>query len=110
MKYHYNDNELLYLIREKEDSALEIIYQKYTPMIKKRIGDFKIKYKNQDDFFQEGLITLKKAIETYKDEYGKTLNKYFDLLIQGDLFNCLKKKVSIFITLVLLKMWTQLYV
>ena len=47
MKYHYNDNELLYLIREKEDSALEIIYQKYTPMIKKRIGDFKIKYKNK---------------------------------------------------------------
>ena len=46
MKYHYNDNELLYLIREKEDSALEIIYQKYTPMIKKRIGDFKINYKN----------------------------------------------------------------
>ena len=45
MKYHYNDNELLYLISEKEDSALEIIYQKYTPMIKKRIGDFKIKYK-----------------------------------------------------------------
>lgn len=96
MKYHYNDNELLYLIREKEDSALEIIYQKYTPMIKKRIGDFKIKYKNQDDFFQEGLITLKKAIETYKDEYGKTFNKYFDLLIQRRFIQLLKKESKYF--------------
>lgn len=96
MKYHYNDNELLYLIKEKEDSALEIIYQKYIPMIKKRIGDFKIKYKNYDDFFQEGLITLKKAIETYKEEYGKTFNKYFDLLIQRRFIQLLKKESKYF--------------
>ena len=42
MHYHYNDNELLYLINEGNDSALKIMYMKYTPLIKKRIFDFKI--------------------------------------------------------------------
>ena len=64
MKYHYNDNELLYLIAEKDDSALEIMFKKYTPLIRKRISEYKMVGKNSEDYFQEGLMMLVKSIET----------------------------------------------
>ena len=82
MHYHYNDNELLYLINEGNDSALKIMYMKYTPLIKKRIFDFKIDRMRYDDFFQEGLMMLDKAIKTFNPIYSKSFNKYFDLILQ----------------------------
>lgn len=82
MHYHYNDNELLYLINEGNDSALKIMYLKYIPLVKKRILDFKIGYERYDDFFQEGMMMLDKAIKTFNPYYDKTFNKYFDLILQ----------------------------
>ncbi len=78
----YNDNELLYLIYEKEDAALEVIFDKYKPMILRRIKEFKVVYCNYDDFYQEGLLMLKKAVETFDSSYNKTFNRYFDLILQ----------------------------
>lgn len=82
MHYHYNDNELLYLINEGNDSALKIMYLKYMPLVRKRISDFKIGYERYDDFFQEGMMMLDKAIKTFNPYYDKTFNKYFDLILQ----------------------------
>lgn len=92
MKYHYNDNELLYLIAEKDDSALEIMFKKYTPLIRKRISEYKMVGKNSEDYFQEGLMMLVKSIETYCVYYNKTFNKYFDLILQRKMFQLLKKE------------------
>ena len=34
MKYKsYNDNELIYLIRENDDDSLDILFKKYRPII-----------------------------------------------------------------------------
>lgn len=82
MQYHYNDNELLYLINEGNDSALKVMYMKYVPLIKKRIFDFKIDRMRYEDFFQEGLMMLDKAIKTFNPIYNKSFNKYFDLILQ----------------------------
>ena len=54
--YQYNDYELLYLISEHDENALDIMYHKYMPLIKARIAAFRIKRYNQEDFFQEGLL------------------------------------------------------
>lgn len=96
---NYNDNELLYLIREKEDAALEIMFSKYTPLIKARISKFRIK-KDFDDFFQEGLIALNVAISRYIDLYNKTFNKYFDLILQRKFIQILKKETNNFYNVV----------
>lgn len=90
--YKYNDYELLYLISEKDDIALDIMYQKYIPLIKSRIRSFKIKQWNQEDFFQEGLLALNKAIQTYRDDKNKTFNKYFDLILQRKFIQILRKE------------------
>lgn len=41
--YKYNDYELLYLIQEMDDEALDIMLKKYIPLIKARIKAFRIK-------------------------------------------------------------------
>lgn len=82
MQYHYNDNELLYLINEGNDSALKIMYLKYSPLIYKRIYDLKINREKYEDFFQEGLMMLDKAIKTFNPFYNKSFNKYFDMILK----------------------------
>ena len=37
-----NDNELLYLIREGNEQALEIMYQKYVPLMEGKLNKFNI--------------------------------------------------------------------
>lgn len=94
--YQYNDYELLYLIYENDDTALDIMYQKYIPLIKTRIKGFRIKKWNYEDFFQEGLLALNKAIQTYNPMARKTFNKYFDLILQRKFIQILRKESSHF--------------
>ena len=92
MEYKYNDNELLYLFSEGVEEALEILFDKYVGLIRKRILSFKIQLRFRDDFFQEGQIALITAIRTYNPFYCKTFNKYFDLLLQRRFIKILKKE------------------
>jgi DNA-directed RNA polymerase specialized sigma subunit len=70
--YQYNDYELLYLIRENCEVALDIMFSKYVPLIKSRIRSFHIKEWNKEDFFQEGLISLINiSIYYYKEDIFK---------------------------------------
>ena len=92
MEYKYNDNELLYLFSEGVEEALEILFDKYVGLIRKRILSFKIQLRFRDDFFQEGQIALLTAIRTYNPYFYKTFNKYFDLLLQRRFIKILKKE------------------
>lgn len=67
----YNDNELLYYIHENNENALDIIYQKYSPLIH-NLANRMIHYcKNSgieiNDLIQEGMLGLSKAMEQYQD-------------------------------------------
>lgn len=90
-KNKYNDYELLYLISEHSTRALEIMYEKYQPLIKARIKDFNISYSNYEDFYQEGLIVLHMCINRFNDVYNKTFTKYFDLCLQRKIMDLLRK-------------------
>lgn len=80
--FKMNDYELLYLIHQGSDEALEIMFDKYQYLIYARVKRFNIPISLRDDFVQEGYIMLNKAIKTYKMESNKTFNKYFDLILQ----------------------------
>ncbi len=77
----HNDLELLYLIREGNQDALDIMFNKYKYFINKKIRDFNINAKSVEDFFQEGLITLNEAIRKYDESYNKTFFKFFELFL-----------------------------
>ena len=70
----YNDNELLYLLYEGEEVARQLLFKKYKFLIYKRLRAFRIKDKNFDDFFQEGLMALNDAINHFNPYYHKSFN------------------------------------
>lgn len=94
--FEYNDYELIDLIREGNDDALEIMFKKYEPLIQKRIQRFKIKPMMKDDFYQEGRMALDKAINTFDMSYSKTFNKFFDMVLQRRFISLLRKNKNYF--------------
>lgn len=71
MNYRLNDYELLYMVRENDDSSQNLLYEKYLPVIKALAKDFYGKYNaygyDYDDFVQEGLIAFQRAISNYSE-------------------------------------------
>ena len=82
MKYYYNDYELLYLIKENNDKALEIMMEKYKPLIWRVILNLAIDPIYHDDYFQEGLMCLYRSINIFDDRYNKTFTRFFELVWQ----------------------------
>ncbi len=78
----YNDNELLYLISENDDEALEKLIEKYKPLIKSKIYLFNIEDSKKDDALQIGMETLYKAIEFFQTEQRMSFNRFFELLLE----------------------------
>lgn len=76
----YNDYELLYLTSEKNEEALNILFDKYDMMITKKANNFR-NILNFDDLCQEGKMVLIKAIQKFNEKYNKTFTRYFEMLI-----------------------------
>jgi len=77
-----NDYELIYLYRTtKSEAIIDIIFQKYKPLIWKNIHKFYIPIKDQDDFFQEALMTLLECVQRFDESMNKTFTKYFELIL-----------------------------
>jgi len=96
----YNDYELIELIKENNEEAIDIMYQKYEGLIKNRVNRFKIKPSMFEDFVQEGRLALNKAIHTYKMDSNKTFNKFFDMVLQRRFITLLKQNQKDFYNIV----------
>ncbi len=71
MKYReYNDYELLYMVNEMSEEALDILYEKYKPIIIKTANKYFSTYRKYgldiNDFILEGYVALDKAIKKYE--------------------------------------------
>lgn len=106
MKIKYNDNELLYLISEYDESAFELLCEKYRPLIISRLTNFKIQEKNFSDFYQECLMVLYKCSWDYREDKNYTFNAYLDMSIQNKIRNLLRKERNYFYNVSLLDVET----
>ncbi len=91
----YNDYELLYLASLEGEEAQTILFDKYLFMIKKMISRFNVSLRNRDDYEQEGLLMINKAIKTYNSSSPMTFTRYVEMLIYRrfiDLERSKKKK------------------
>lgn len=86
-----NDNELLYLISDNNEEALEIMFKKYEPLILSKIKKFKFNKLYWEDYLQEGRLMLLKAIKSYDPNSRKTFNKYFDLILTNRFISIIRK-------------------
>lgn len=86
----YNDYELLYMVKEGDTVALDILLKKYERFIYKKVYAF-FYHDEMGDYFQEGVLCLYKAIETFDDSYNKTFMRYFEVIINRHFINLHKK-------------------
>lgn len=94
--YQYNDNELLYLISQKDDDALEILIKKYEPLINKRLRSYRVNKINYEDYFQECLIALVNAVNRFREDKNGVFNLYLDYAIQSKIKTLLRKDKQYF--------------
>lgn len=92
--YKYNDNELLYLIAENDDDAKNILIEKYKPLILKYAKNITKNDNEIDDYVQEGMLCLIKAINTFNNIYPYSFNSYLNIILKRKFIDLAKKKHS----------------
>jgi RNA polymerase sporulation-specific sigma factor len=92
-----NDYEIIYLIKhQRDEDALAFMLKKYEKFIWKNIHAMYVTEDEKHDFFQESLILLNKAIQTFDESYNKTFTRYFELILKRRLF-ALKKESQMYV-------------
>jgi len=86
-----NDYEILYLIEENNDDAIDILYSKYSPVVKKYAYSYykslKNKGANLEDLEQEAYLGLISAINNFDSEKEVLFYTYACICIQSKLYN-----------------------
>lgn len=84
-----NDYEVMYMVRENEDAAKDLLFKKYTPLINKiasRFVSFAKKHGVEfEDLTQEGYIALNQAICNYDEDSNALFYSYANLCINRHL-------------------------
>ena len=82
----YNDYELIYLVREGNESATEILYKKYKPVIELKARKYFKVYNNKgldyNDLIQEGTIGFSEALRDFDCNKNVKLATFASLCIE----------------------------
>ena len=93
-----NDNELVYLCCENSEEACNTIINKYKPIIlstvKQYMKELNIVGSEINDFYQEGLIGLMTAINTYDETKDTTFYTYATKCIKNNMLSSVRKSFS----------------
>ena len=94
----YNDFELVSLIRENNEEAREILYNKYKPIIVKKSTDQIYKLGSYgmeiNDLIQEGYIGLDNAINCFNEKENTSFYTFALLCIDRQIITCIKKNTN----------------
>lgn len=91
----YNDYELVYLAKEKDDDALKILINKYDSLLISKTKKY-LPYINKygldyEDVFQETLIIFYNSILTFNQNNNSCFNTFTNLCIERKLSSLLTK-------------------
>lgn len=91
MQYkEYNDYELLYMVKENDETAYNLLYAKYKPLVISFARKYANAYANYgidiNDFILEGYIGLDNSINKYKD--------YDEYKFQGLVRTCINRQMQ----------------
>ncbi|MGN0436229.1 MAG: sigma-70 family RNA polymerase sigma factor [Wujia sp.] len=85
-----SDNEIIALIKSKDDDAMDYMMQKYGNLVKKEIRTVYLIGGDTDDLIQEGMIGLFKAIRDYESDKGAVFSTFATLCIRRQIQNAIK--------------------
>ncbi len=84
-----NDYEVLYMIRENSEDARDLIFEKYSPIIKSLASKYYLNNKDlgadYEDYHQEALIAFNRAVVTYDECRGTLFYTYAPAVINRHL-------------------------
>ena len=87
---NYNDYELIYLINEGSERALNIFFKKYEPYINKIASLYLLSSDTHyEDLVQEGRILLFENIKSYNNNYKTSFFTYFTINYKRKIFRLL---------------------
>ena len=78
-----NDNELIYMIRQRNEKAFAFLVNKYQVEIRRWLRHILRtypRYQDQEDFYQIALLKLHESIDDYKADQSSFHNYYFKVL------------------------------
>ena len=97
--FNYNDYELISLAQEQNEDALEILYQKYQPMISKKSKKFYNLLKGKGielcDLIQECYIALDYAIKTFNQDKDNMFYTYLNTCLDRQLIDQYRKNLNL---------------
>lgn len=90
-----DDYELIYLIGEQNEKASDLLYEKYKNVIDLKSKKY-LKYGKKmgleyNDLFQEGMLGLSEAINSFDDSKNAQFKTFANLCIERQMFSLLKK-------------------
>lgn len=98
MEVYPSDYELIYLIRENDDDSLEILLNRYKPMVWSLVHkvcqiQHPIGY-DKEDLFQEGNIGLMEAIKAYRDDKESSFGPFARVCVERQVRSFMRKTRS----------------
>ena len=92
----YNDYELVSLAQEENEDAIDILYQKYKPIIYKKCHKYLPFLKGVElcDLIQECYIVLSTAIKSFNQNNTSTFYTFINLCLDRYLVNTYKKNTN----------------
>jgi len=93
----YNDYELVSLAREGNEDAINLLYQKYKPIIVSKSSDAIVTASHHgieiNDIMQEGFIGLEEAINNFSENDSTSFYTFAVLCINRQIINYLRKNM-----------------
>ena len=94
-----NDFELVYYAKNHQEEGIEILYKKYEPLIKKEARRL-IKFGrslglDENDFIQEGLLGLSKAITMFNEEKEICFYTFAKMCIERSMITLITKNTRL---------------
>lgn len=90
-----NDNELIYLCSENNEDAINVIIDKYKNCVLSILKEYTKQYNiigiDTLDLYQEGLIGLMHAINSFKEDKDVLFYTYANACIRKNMINAIKK-------------------
>lgn len=86
----YNDQELVNLIRNGHDFALDFLMNKYKVLVERKAKSYYLIGASKDDVIQEGMIGLFKAIRDYNPNKEASFYSFADLCVTRQMISAVK--------------------
>ncbi|MEL7606955.1 RNA polymerase sigma-H factor [bioreactor metagenome] len=88
---NFSDEELVEKRNDGDKYAEECLYKRYTYVVKRITSSFFIIGGGKDDLFQEAMIGLIKAVNSYDGKFGAKFKTYAEVCVRRQVISAIRK-------------------